>query len=358
MANKGNHIVDMLSTDMPTNVNNQQKKQAPQAPPVVAPGAGAAARMGAGNGKKNNKDEACSQNFVPGMETEQSVAAKKKTRSNHDNRSPETLLSLSEAVAAADDPNRSVNALDGKLGFVSSIERYNTLVGSPLSPLSPDESIPDGDDSDVKSISEMSSIQTATPFDISSLTDEQLGFAIVNDAETLSELIPPDAIPFVEAILENLRRDMFGDQERTGFEDIPEELINHDPLPPQPYDPLPPQPSPLDHLFVVPPGDTPLDQMPTDPWQLQPREVAIQHQHQHQQQEVAWQQQQQPLSVPFSLKSYDPQMLHALISMGFPKNRSIRALLATESQSMDEATDYVIAFGDQPGTRTDLACYT
>ena len=46
---------------------------------------------------------------------------------------------------------------------------------------------------------------------------------------------------------------------------------------------------------------------------------------------------------------FDSLMLDDLLGMGFPRNRAIRSLIATESSSVAAAMDHMLAFGDQPG---------
>ncbi|GLC37231.1 hypothetical protein PLESTB_001145500 [Pleodorina starrii] len=45
----------------------------------------------------------------------------------------------------------------------------------------------------------------------------------------------------------------------------------------------------------------------------------------------------------------DPAMLQCMVEMGFPRNRAARSLLATANLGAQEAIDYLLAFGDQPG---------
>ncbi|KAG2483880.1 hypothetical protein HYH03_017274 [Edaphochlamys debaryana] len=45
----------------------------------------------------------------------------------------------------------------------------------------------------------------------------------------------------------------------------------------------------------------------------------------------------------------DPALLQSMVEMGFPRNRCARALLATGNAGMQEALDFMLAFGDQPG---------
>ncbi|KAG2455075.1 hypothetical protein HYH02_000897 [Chlamydomonas schloesseri] len=45
----------------------------------------------------------------------------------------------------------------------------------------------------------------------------------------------------------------------------------------------------------------------------------------------------------------DPTLLQSMVEMGFPRNRCARSLLAVKNEGLQEALDYMLAFGDQPG---------
>ncbi|PNW84821.1 hypothetical protein CHLRE_03g159750v5 [Chlamydomonas reinhardtii] len=45
----------------------------------------------------------------------------------------------------------------------------------------------------------------------------------------------------------------------------------------------------------------------------------------------------------------DPALLQNMVEMGFPRNRCARSLLAVKNEGLQEALDYMLAFGDQPG---------
>ncbi|KAG2440314.1 hypothetical protein HXX76_004421 [Chlamydomonas incerta] len=45
----------------------------------------------------------------------------------------------------------------------------------------------------------------------------------------------------------------------------------------------------------------------------------------------------------------DPALLQSMVEMGFPRNRCARSLLAVKNEGVQEALDYMLAFGDQPG---------
>mmetsp|Transcript_37776 Transcript_37776/g.84245 ORF Transcript_37776/g.84245 Transcript_37776/m.84245 type:complete len:668 (-) Transcript_37776:143-2146(-) len=45
----------------------------------------------------------------------------------------------------------------------------------------------------------------------------------------------------------------------------------------------------------------------------------------------------------------DPKLLQQMIDMGFPRNRAARCLIATKNEGVQQAMDYLLAFGEQPG---------
>ncbi|GIL46197.1 hypothetical protein Vafri_3243, partial [Volvox africanus] len=50
----------------------------------------------------------------------------------------------------------------------------------------------------------------------------------------------------------------------------------------------------------------------------------------------------------------DPVLLQQMVEMGFARNRAARSLVATKNQGAQEAIDYLLAFGDQPGMDNPL----